>query len=637
MNAPASRGFAVVVLAALAQAGGGQMQAQTPAAEVAIEWKVEAGFGPFSVLPDSAAVVATWMPVSKDGVIESFAAWYVRVSAEGRSPYAVMPESPRNPWDSTTARYRREYARPTTVAIQARAIGAGGSCRWTLTGASGSPPQTAVVSCATWHRFEAPLSGARLAVVGDAASGSTAVEIDHKVVVGLGDSYGSGEGNPDVPTEWRSGAAPAGSYRWLSDPGREGSMIAAGAQWWDTACHRSFWSHQSYVAMRLAAENPHRLVTFLHYACSAAEVFDGVMVRQHEPPGMENCEGMRCFVARSQLGAAVRDLCEGSVVESSAPIGRIAAAVKADPRLYFMKSYKQVGLDLAECSGRLRAPDLVLLSIGGNDVGFGALAGWAVTPPRARTRVGSFLGGYALLRGTKVTCPERAIQSGCKEPFDSQLIRQLPRRFALLAPALRDLLGVTADRVVVATYPDPLRDRTGQMCGDPAGFRPKSPWAGAHSQLPAGWLRNLTGVGRNWDFNLLATEAEILSKHTLRNLRGAIESAARTHGFAVASGAADAFVGHCWTEQDQGDAPTALPSADPSAWTCAGQQAGSPSCWKPFAPRRRFIRTINDALLTQSSVRGDDMTGAVHPTAQGHAAVADAVLEAVRGVSALKP
>jgi hypothetical protein len=637
MTSTTATGLAALLMATLIGPDTQVIRAQAPYPQRLIEWQVEAGFAPFARLPNSAAAAATWMPRVEAGTVESFAHWYRRVSVEGRSPYASLLDSPSNPWDAGAGRYRTDFAQPTGVAIVASAPRAGTACRWELSVPAGTAGQVVDGPCASPQRFEVPLTGARLSVSAATVSDITSIDIEHKVVVGLGDSYGSGEGNPDFPTEWKAGAAPAGSYRWLSDPGKDGSMIAAGAQWWDTACHRSFWSHQSYVAMRLAAENPHRLVTFLHYACSAAEVFDGLMVRQHEPPGMENCEGTNCFVARSQIGAAVRDLCEGSVDESSPLIVRVAASVKADSRLYFMQSFKQVGLDLAECAGRLRTPDLVLLSIGGNDVGFGALAGWAVTPPRARTRVGSFLGGYALLRGTKVTCPEKAIQSGCKEPYDIQLIQQLPRRFALLAPALNGLLGVTSDRVVVTTYPDPLRDRTGQMCGDPSGFRPNSPWAGAHSQLPAGWLRNLTRVGRKWDFNLLATEAAILSKHTLRNLRAAIESSARTHGFAVASGAADAFVGHCWTEKEDADAPTALPSASPAAWTCAGQPAGSPSCWKPFTPRRRFIRTINDALLTQSSVRGDDMTGAVHPTAQGHAAVAVAVLEAVRGVPGLRP
>jgi hypothetical protein len=611
----------LLVVAALGSFSG-PVLAQTAAPPV-LEWKVEAGFGPFSGLPDPTAAAATWMPRPEAEGLESFGRWYVRVSAEGQSPYAALLDSPRNPWDPAIGRYRAEYARPALVAILAKAPRAGSSCRWTLTGTQGRPPLNVTSSCASWQRFEVPLSGAQISVTGDTADDSTVVGIEHQVVIGLGDSYGSGEGNPDVPTQWKSGSAPAGSYRWLSDPGSQGSLIEEGARWWDTACHRSFWSHQAYIAMRLAAVNPHRLVTFLHYSCSAAEVFDGVMVRQHEPPGMESCQGIDCFLRSSQIGALVRDLCDGAVVSSSPAIERIRAGVEADATLFFMKSYRRIGLDLVECTGRLRVPDLVLMSIGGNDIGFGALAGWAVTPPRARTHVGRLLGGYALLRGTKVTCPEMAKQSGCREPYDSQLIRQLPRRFKPLATALMELVRVAPGRVVVTTYPDPLRDRHGDVCGDPSGFRPESPWAGAHSQLPVGWLRNLTRIGEKWDFNLLASEARILTVHTLRNLRATIESSAHQVGFRVASDAAAAFVGHCWTERDDGDAPTALPSASPSAWMCDGQPKGSPVCWKPFAPRRRFIRTINDALLTQSSARRDDMTGAVHPTAQGHAAVAD--------------
>jgi hypothetical protein len=465
-------------------------------------------------------------------------------------------------------------------------------------------------------------------VVADWPVAALPVRVDHRVIVAIGDSYGSGEGNPDVPTRWKTGAAPVGSYDWLEDPGKKGSLIDTGARWWDTPCHRSFWSHQTYVAMRLASESQHRLVTYLHYSCSAAQVFDGMMVRQIKPPGRDDCSGRGCGVPTSQLAAVVRDLCAGTAEDSTAAIADITESVRKtakakDRKLFLMGTYDEIGLDLADCEGDYREPDLMLVSIGGNDVGFGSLAGWAVLPVEARNPLAKWLGLFRLFRGLIVTCPAHARQSrwGCREPYDTHLINQLERRYRLLGRAIRDLVRINPENVVVTSYPDPLHNRKNEICYDPVDGKDRSPWAGGYTRVPF--------CKKGWDFNIVEGEALQLGKYTLPLLRAAIEDAAKREGFASASATGDAFVGHCWREADEGDWTMALPSAAQSEWKCTGQEAGAPACWQPFAPRRRFIRTINDSLLTQSSARDDDMTGAVHPTAQGHAAVADAMMTTV--------
>jgi hypothetical protein len=81
-----------------------------------------------------------------------------------------------------------------------------------------------------------------------------------------------------------------------------------------------------------------------------------------------------------------------------------------------------------------------------------------------------------------------------------------------------------------------------------------------------------------------------------------------------------------------------------------------PSEFRPYAPRARWIRTANDSYFTAMTFpRGLPATmqpnsihdaawgamsavygGAVHPTAEGHAAMADAALPAVRALLGLK-
>jgi hypothetical protein len=78
----------------------------------------------------------------------------------------------------------------------------------------------------------------------------------------------------------------------------------------------------------------------------------------------------------------------------------------------------------------------------------------------------------------------------------------------------------------------------------------------------------------------------------------------------------------------------------------------SASEYRPYAPRARWVRTANDSFFTamsypqgQSAILQPsnihDATwgilsavygGAIHPTAEGHAAMADAALPAVRAV-----
>jgi hypothetical protein len=82
-----------------------------------------------------------------------------------------------------------------------------------------------------------------------------------------------------------------------------------------------------------------------------------------------------------------------------------------------------------------------------------------------------------------------------------------------------------------------------------------------------------------------------------------------------------------------------------------------PAEFRPYAPRGRWIRTANDSYFTAMTFpRGLPATaqpnsihdaawaamsavygGAVHPTAEGHAAMADAALPAARATLGLKP
>lgn len=74
------------------------------------------------------------------------------------------------------------------------------------------------------------------------------------LIVGLGDSNGSGEGAPEAP---RSGFKPA--------------------KWQNRQCHRSALSYQAKTALAIEERDPQTSVTLVHLACSGATILTGML------------------------------------------------------------------------------------------------------------------------------------------------------------------------------------------------------------------------------------------------------------------------------------------------------------------------------------------------------------------------
>jgi hypothetical protein len=77
------------------------------------------------------------------------------------------------------------------------------------------------------------------------------VTVEDLVVVSIGDSLGSGQGNPHTP---KDGNTPA--------------------VWEDQRCHRSEIAASAQAARALETENPKTSITFVHLACSGAKISD---------------------------------------------------------------------------------------------------------------------------------------------------------------------------------------------------------------------------------------------------------------------------------------------------------------------------------------------------------------------------
>ena len=258
------------------------------------------------------------------------------------------------------------------------------------------------------------------------------------LIAGLGDSVASGEGNPDRPIAlsdegfcFRSylGTAAAQYYR-PSRAGYKGGRACEApdtlavwqrqsALWFNPACHRSLYSYQTRTALALAVQYPHIAVTYLPLACTGATIADGLFGSQR---------------ARDCLPAKSGGACQGKINGQLAELrDALTAAKRRQPD---------------------RKLDLVLLSVGANDIYFSGLVADVIVD----------------------TATERALfrRSGVMASVDdarSAMTRDLPQGFAKLREALKPLLGGDLSRVVYTSYANPTLSNGGAPCpGGRAGF-----------------------------------------------------------------------------------------------------------------------------------------------------------------------
>jgi len=130
---------------------------------------------------------------------------------------------------------------------------------WTVDGVALPNPTPA--SCSFSHEFTAQgtytVTLTRTTSDGMQTTLQAPVTVKDLLIVSLGDSFASGQGNPDIPKE--------GSTR---------------AKWVDEICARSFTAGPAQAAFRVEEDDPHTSVTFLSYACTGAQVLWGILAEQ---------------------------------------------------------------------------------------------------------------------------------------------------------------------------------------------------------------------------------------------------------------------------------------------------------------------------------------------------------------------
>jgi hypothetical protein len=490
------------------------------------------------------------------------------------------------------------------------------------------------------------------------------VVVEDLLVVGFGDSFASGESNPDKPVLF-SGAremvydpvntpgvasrsvkrkdpppAPSPSFsvaagnefdpkslpkrlmedevngriEWPNSPEFMAAFAKSGAQWISADCHRSQYGYPFRVGLGLALENRHRAISFVSLACSGAEVTEGLFLE------MSAREGAQKKVA-SQFDQMADLICRGGAAGRTQTASYTLPTFSSGSTSISMQTITKRWCAAAQ---RKRPIDLVLLSIGGNDVGFGALAVYSITDSA------NDIAPVADLIGRQIRFSPRTSRV---------YLDLLDERMKAVKDALRDGFGVDPSRVVHTSYEPIQFDENGAVCGaNPTlglDVHPKFRFSRERLQETSDFL------------------GEFLARlECVSNVRKRADCPA-----GLATGAGTGF--HLVTEHQSKFLRRGICARDPSRAAIDGAMMSvprrsriadefrpySPDTALPYARHWRLFRTPNDAFMAanvhREGISPFDLlqpaysglqSGAVHPTAEAHAIVADHVMPYARAI-----
>ncbi|MFD2184120.1 hypothetical protein [Rhodoplanes azumiensis] len=536
---------------------------------------------------------------------------------------------------------RESYLAPADHRVEARLAGAvdpAARCTWTFEDGD-SLPRSVTAPCAEPVNLRVVFGKPTIAVVDivapDAATSgqpprraTTEILVQDLLIAGLGDSIASGEGNPDRPVVLsdegfcfrRFGG---GGRNEFFRPGRQGfkgdkacesgggsagsdgdraEWARLSARWMSAPCHRSLYGYQLRAALALAVENPRIAVTFLPLACTGATIETGLFAGQ--PSRELNCGTSGSASCPRQMPgqiAQLRDL--------------LAKARKAHPQ---------------------RGLDLVFLTVGANDVDFSGLVADVIIDASAERTLFRRAGVIGSVEGA-----QRAIDT------------TLPTGFHRLRSALKPLLGGSLDRLVYVSYGHPALAPQGGACPTSRDGFDVHPAFGVDGDRLAR-ISQFVERGFFPRLKALATcTGGVACADPTRDRMTFVDAhqpVFADHGFCARSAEDPPFDRDCFATDGTSFATSPVEGAT-APLTCAAR----PADFRPYAPRARWIRTANDSYFAamtfpegvSPTMQPSDLHdatwgvlsavygGAVHPTAEGHAAMADAALPAARTVLGL--
>jgi hypothetical protein len=493
------------------------------------------------------------------------------------------------------------------------------------------------------------------------------VTVEDLLVVGLGDSFASGDSNPDRPVTF-SGARqmvydpvnanvreemamrsmkpakkdefdlasaddhfdPKALPKRLMEDEERGLIYKPtsqefldvfarrSAQWMSADCHRSQYGYQFRVGMELALENRHRAITLVHLACTGAETVEGLFLEKDAREQFDKPNSAKVPAQFDQLSTLI---CRGGEATRSKTVSYTVPAYSPGDTSVGTRT-----ITMRWCPPELRKRpiDVVLLSVGGNDVGFAAVALYSITESAGDIApIAQWIG--------------RQIRFG--PDVARNYLRVFDRRLEAVKEALRDGFGVAPSQVVETSYEPIQYDEAGGMCGT-------MPTLGldVHPKLRMSRERIIEAAAFTTD---LDNKLECMTDVRRRADCPAGLATGQGTGFHLVTDHLAKFVrrGVCARDPKRAIAD-GLMMAIPRLSQRTGEFTPySPANALPYAHRWRLFHTANDAFLTANTHRegispfdilqpayAGLYSGAIHPTAEGHAMVADSVIVQVRAI-----
>jgi lysophospholipase L1-like esterase len=519
---------------------------------------------------------------------------------------------------------QENYLNPADHAIEVRLTGAtppGAVCTWSFAHEGGASTTSgnciAPVRTRMRHGRTTQVT-ADIAVPGEPVRrASVDIAVRDLLIAGLGDSIASGDGNPDRPVTLTDDGfcfrrfSPGGKAEYFR-PGRAGfsgdracegidtggSDDRAGwaklsAHWMNGACHRSLYGYQLRAALALAAQNPHIAVTFIPLACTGATIADGLFNGQRSRELVCGLDGAACPAT------------------SPAQVTQLRALVARTLR------------------GRL---DLIFLTIGANDINFAGLVADIIIEGKTER---------ALLTRAGIISTTEAAQA--------TLDKKLPGDFARLRDALRPLVGGALDHVVYTSYGNPALGPDGPCPSSRDGFD-------VHPAFGVDGERLRRAVTFVQDRFLPALKTLVTCAKGACPASDAMtfvddhQPAFANHGFCARAETDPPFDRECFKPDGSSFTPSLVDGAnDPLVCDASAAE------FRTYSSRARWIRTPNDvyfAAMTfpegvSNAIRPSNLHdatwgvlsavygGAIHPSAEGHAAMADVALAGARSVLGL--
>jgi lysophospholipase L1-like esterase len=488
------------------------------------------------------------------------------------------------------------------------------------------------------------------------------VKVEDVFVVAMGDSFASGESNPDRPVTFSNvremvydpvnqtdqmafrsidskkpsnygvaaadfGVNPKSLPKRLMEDEEKGLIFKPtsrefldafnrrGAQWLSADCHRSQYGYPFRVSIGMALENRHRAVTFVSLACSGADIVEGLFSERDAREQTTGPNAQKTVVP--QLDQLSDLICRNGGA------GRTVAAS------YRLPVYSSGSTSISEQTitkrwcppeARKRPIDVFLLSVGGNDVGFGPLVAYAMTESASDLAPIVGLVGHEL-----------RFAPGVSEVY----LKVLDRRMRAVKDALRDAFGVDPSRVLQNAYEPIQFDETGNVCG-------AQPTLGLDVHAKLKYSRERTMEVSNFVRELQSRLVCITNGAAPGCPAGLATGTGTGFHFITDHVAEFAKRGVCARDPqkalvDQVNMNIPRLSHSTDSWA-----PYSPAGALPYAHHWRLARNPNDTFLAGNTHREgispfDDLqppyaalySGAFHPTAEGHAIVADHVLRHV--------